>query len=108
MVNALGTIQRLDAWYKSQCNGDWEHTYGIRLSNSDNPGWIMEVDLEYSDLHDKVFEELSEISGESSEFYIVCKVKYSKDRGRIFFGACSAGLLDDLASIFLGWANGKR
>ncbi|WP_316814424.1 immunity 53 family protein [Pedobacter heparinus] len=32
-------------WYKSECNGDWEHTYGIQIGTIDNPGWSLRVDL---------------------------------------------------------------
>jgi len=32
-------------WYVSHCDGDWEHQYGVRLETSDNPGWILTIDL---------------------------------------------------------------
>ncbi len=35
----------LSNWYKLNCNGDWEHTYGIRIETLDNPGWLVEIDL---------------------------------------------------------------
>lgn len=35
----------LTNWYKSQCNGDWEHTYGIQIDTIDNPGWSLKIDL---------------------------------------------------------------
>jgi hypothetical protein len=28
-------------WYTKQCNGDWEHSYGIRIDTIDNPGWSL-------------------------------------------------------------------
>lgn len=31
-------------WFKSQCNGDWEHGYGIRIESLDNPGWSITID----------------------------------------------------------------
>lgn len=36
---------RLIGWYKSQCDGYWEHQHGVRISTTDNPGWSLDVDL---------------------------------------------------------------
>jgi hypothetical protein len=33
-------------WYKSHCNGDWEHGRGIHLDTIDNPGWSLSINLE--------------------------------------------------------------
>ncbi len=41
--DAIGGLQR---WFLEQCNGDWEHSFGIRLETLDNPGWLVTVDLE--------------------------------------------------------------
>ncbi|ARF56241.1 Imm53 family immunity protein [Streptomyces gilvosporeus] len=41
----------LTAWYTDQCDGDWEHAYGIRIETLDNPGWSVELDLEETALH---------------------------------------------------------
>lgn len=35
----------LERWYMSQCNGDWEHNYGIHIDTLDNPGWLIKIDL---------------------------------------------------------------
>jgi len=38
-------VEALMAWYRSQCNGDWEHQHSVRIGTLDNPGWSMDVDL---------------------------------------------------------------
>ena len=43
--HAPGTLTWLQAWYATQCNGDWEHGYGVRIETLDNPGWGLRVDL---------------------------------------------------------------
>lgn len=43
-------IYRLQQWYSAQCNGDWEHSYGIKIDTLDNPGWILTVDLAETNL----------------------------------------------------------
>ena len=40
----------LQAWYVSQCDGDWEHQNGISISTLDNPGWEVPIDLVDVDL----------------------------------------------------------
>jgi hypothetical protein len=30
------------------CDGDWEHSGGVRIENLDNPGWLLTCDLERS------------------------------------------------------------
>jgi hypothetical protein len=38
-------ISWLESWYAAQCNGDWEHTGGVRVTTIDNPGWLVTVSL---------------------------------------------------------------
>jgi hypothetical protein len=33
-------------WYRSRCDGDWEHQHGVRIGTLDNPGWSLDVDLD--------------------------------------------------------------
>ena len=28
----------IEKWYANNCNGDWEHSYGITIETLDNPG----------------------------------------------------------------------
>lgn len=39
-------IKWLQDWYFENCNGDWEHTYGITIETLDNPGWQLKICLE--------------------------------------------------------------
>jgi hypothetical protein len=32
-------------WYRTQCDGDWEHQFGIEIGTLDNPGWRLHIDL---------------------------------------------------------------
>ena len=38
-------VEWLTSWYKSNCDGDWEHSYGVRIDTLDNPGWSINIDL---------------------------------------------------------------
>jgi Immunity protein 53 len=48
MTNDNCIIDWLVDWYKKNCNGDWEHYYGISIKSTDNPGWSVLVDTENS------------------------------------------------------------
>ncbi len=48
MSKLIGTsdeLKRLQEWYLRECNGDWEHSFGVTIETLDNPGWIVKVDL---------------------------------------------------------------
>lgn len=38
-------LDRLQDWYLRECDGDWEHSYGIEIETLDNPGWLVTIDL---------------------------------------------------------------
>ncbi|MFJ5673999.1 Imm53 family immunity protein [Streptomyces sp. NPDC093097] len=40
----LDPLSSLTAWYTCQCDGDWEHEYGIRIETLGNPGWSVEIE----------------------------------------------------------------
>jgi hypothetical protein len=52
-------------WYLAQCDGDWEHQYGVSIGTLDNPGWSLTIDLEQTSLEGKPFEPIFENVAES-------------------------------------------
>lgn len=42
------TLRRLCNWYAAQCDGEWEHHYGVTIGTLDNPGWQLTIDLNAS------------------------------------------------------------
>ena len=49
-------LKALMEWYAAQCDGSWEHDYGIKIDTLDNPGWYLEIDLTDTPLQDVPFE----------------------------------------------------
>ena len=43
--HAPGALAWVQAWYATQCNGEWEESYGIKIETLDNPGWHVHIDL---------------------------------------------------------------
>lgn len=54
MNNYLSLLQE---WYKSQCDGSWEHNFGVKIETLDNPGWYLLIDLEDTSLEDVIVSE---------------------------------------------------
>jgi hypothetical protein len=93
-------LERLERWYAAQCNGDWEHTYGLSIETVDNPGWSFKVELTDTYLSDRTFEEVHENHGNDQREFL-CRVK-----DRVFIGQSPPNRLRDVISIFLRWAEG--
>lgn len=32
-------------WYKSQCDGDWEHMFGMKIQSDEKANWTVKIDL---------------------------------------------------------------
>jgi hypothetical protein len=52
-------IGQLEAWYLRQCDGDWEHSFGISIETMDNPGWSVTIDLDETSAEGLALEERS-------------------------------------------------
>ncbi|CCB91984.1 putative uncharacterized protein [Waddlia chondrophila 2032/99] len=83
-------------WYKNQCDGDWEHCYGVRISSLDNPGWRLSVSLGETGLESKKFIDI-EIERTESD-WVHCFIK-----NRSFEAACGVSNLMEAIEIFRKW-----
>ena len=52
----MNLLQRIQRWYTINCNGDWEHSYGVSITTLDNPGWTVKIDLLDTCLQNAVLE----------------------------------------------------
>ena len=46
-------VEWLEKWYKKQCDGDWEHMFGVQIYTLDNPGWRVKIDIADTELEEK-------------------------------------------------------
>lgn len=90
-------IALLEDWYARNCDGDWEHDYGVRIGTLDNPGWDVDVSLSRTKLEGLAFEALS--IRRSDEDWFECRVEGSSFRG---YGGSRN--LRDILKAFLNWA----
>ena len=92
------TLSRLEAWYVRQCDGEWEHTYGIHVDTLDNPGWTVRIDLTDTDLTEKAFELVT--TERTDEDWLVCRIEQGQ-----FTIACGPRNLGEALTVFLDWAD---
>lgn len=90
------TLEWLQNWYLSQCNGDWEHEYGIKIDTLDNPGWTIYIDLTDTRCENKSFVPMNLRKDEQD--WIQCNVVDNQ-----FKGAGSALNLIKILNVFRQW-----
>lgn len=99
----MNTIERLQKWYQSMCDGDWEHAYGVHIETLDNPGWHVAIEIKESDLEGKPFSVVEygiECGSESKDGnWISCSIKDG-----IFHGHGGPDKLEEMLTVFLDWA----
>ena len=86
----------LQKWYCSQCDGDWEHEYGVRIDTIDNPGWRITINLIGTYVEDHSFIPIKFEIDESS--WLSCFLKDKK-----FEAACGPLYLTKVIKIFRDW-----
>ena len=100
-------MNKLQEWYFSQCDDEWEHEFGVKIETLDNPGWSVIIDLENTDLESLEFTPIKYGIGEGSEpkdnHWLDCQVidNHFKGYGGPF-------KLEEIIKVFLNWANTKN
>ena len=97
MTKTISNLERLQTWFVSQCDGDWEHSYGISISTADNPGWIVDIELLETNLVGRNFESLR-IERSENDWLIVFS---GPDMFKI---RCGPSNLEEGLGIFCDWA----
>ena len=108
----------IEEWYKSQCNGDWEHKHSISITSCDNPGWWVKIDLTGTPLENKAFapvarnvspERMARIASglepdvcDRGPDWMLCEVK-----DKVFSGAGEPNKLHTILRTFLDWTKDK-
>jgi hypothetical protein len=62
----VNNLRKLQLWYSKQCDGSWEHHYGVSIDTLDNPGWTVVVDLTGTDLQSMQMESITEEKNEQT------------------------------------------
>ena len=92
----MDALKWLEKWYKSNCNSNWEHVYGVKIETLDNPGWFVKINLADTSLEGKVFKEISFDNGDDD--WITCRVSENVYEG--FGGSFN---LEKILKVFMVW-----
>jgi Immunity protein 53 len=97
-MNVWSDVQN---WFASNCDGEWEHDFGIKIETMSDPGWLVVVDLDDTNLEGREFTPVAEQTSESS--WIDCRVEQAKYRG---MGDPSR--VEEILRIFVDWAKSQN
>jgi hypothetical protein len=91
-------LSALENWYARQCNGEWEHSWGVKITTLDNPGWSVIIDLSDTCKQGAL---LNRIKIERTErdwiFYRVADNRFEID--------CGPENLSEAITLFVEWFN---
>ncbi|SDI19760.1 Immunity protein 53 [Chryseobacterium taeanense] len=92
----MKNIEAIQEWFKLQCNGDWEHEYGVKIQTINNPGWNVHIDLSDTVLDGfKIDENLD--NGDRDWFFI-------QSDGKVFSGSGDSNKLNTILDKFVTFA----
>lgn len=89
----MSTLNWLENWYKNNCDGYWEHQYGVKITNIDNPGWRVQINVHDIKFEDKNFEDIKYDNGDSD--WYVCTMN-----NKIFDGCGDPDKLEIIINKF--------
>ena len=99
----MTTLTRLQTWYARQCNGLWEHSSGVLIESSDNPGWWVRVNLLGTPLHTLPFPEIAE-GVDAQRFALGPRWLCCRVQDNMWHGAGDETKLERILETFLAWA----
>lgn len=97
----MSLLSDLQVWYASNCDDEWEHSFGIKIGSLDNPGWSVAIDLIGTNLQEKPFAIVSRETDDES--WLHCWVTDGT-----FHGAGDPHQLDTILELFLTWAKSQN
>ncbi|WP_329274579.1 immunity 53 family protein [Streptomyces sp. NBC_00691] len=97
MAESENVLDWLQSWYGSQCDGDWEHEWGVAIDTLDNPGWTVKIDLAGTDLADREYPQRRVMRSEHD--WVVVRTSE-----KAFHIACGPGNLTEALTLFRAWA----
>ncbi len=96
MIEIENVFEWLQKWYESQCDGDWEHEYGIKIETVDNPGWYVVINLVGTECEGCSFSSIQVDIDERNWYF--CLI-----RNNNFESSCGPYYLTKVLQIFRDW-----
>lgn len=92
----MAGLERLERWYLTHCNGDWEHQSGVTIETLDNPGWRVTINLAGTEGESKTLETIRQERTPTD--WVVYWIENRK-----FNAACGPANLSEIIDIFCDW-----
>ena len=86
-------------WYRSQCDGEWEHQYGVKIETLDNPGWTVTIDLAETELEGRQCATVQHNIVSDVSWWL-CRIE-----GQQWRAACGPKDLAAILGLFREWAD---
>ena len=86
----------LEKWYRQQCNGDWEHQWGVKIDTLDNPGWTIKIGLNETRAEYRTLERVKITRAEDDW------IQYWVEK-KTFHAVCGPLNLSETIRIFVEW-----
>lgn len=100
-LSNLSILEWLQKWYLRNCDGDWEHMFGVSIKITNAPGWKVWIDLEETELEDKNL--MANCIKKTECDWLEYKI--DRERYQVLLGTCSLKNLNELLEIFKNWVN---
>lgn len=98
----MAEFDDLRLWYQAQCDGDWEHSFGVVIETLDNPGWWVKIDLRDTILESVPYPHYSVGDGDEDASWICCK----RDNWQ-WHGMGDPTRLEEIIGRFIQWAKDR-
>ena len=92
----MDLIKWLEQFYLSNCNGDWEHMFGVKIDTLDNPGWFLQFEIAETEYEDCIFEDIKDYR--TDDDWIACKKE-----NNVITCACGPENLGEVLGIVKNW-----
>ncbi|WUD75256.1 immunity 53 family protein [Streptomyces sp. NBC_00510] len=97
MSESTDVLAWLQEWYLAQCDGDWEHQWGIKIETLDNPGWTVRIEIGGTVLERCTYSKQS-IERSDDDWVETWRSQHA------FHAACGPENLAEVLTLFRDWA----
>lgn len=92
----MNMVEWMQKWYYAQCDGDWEHEFGVKINTIKNDGWAVTVNLIGTVCEGQFFQEVNIRIDETNWYF--CTHKEDD-----FYAECDPNHLTIVIEIFRDW-----
>lgn len=90
-------LLRLANWYLSQCDGKWEHDWGLSITTLDNPGFSLKINLHGTSLERADFDRVV-VDYDTNDRWYTCWKENAE-----FHAAGAPSRIEEMIECFLRW-----